>query len=136
MDTDSNNIFYYILIVDDDRDDHLFLRQAIGDVIPQAIVESLYDGSEALTYLDNCTALPNLIFLDLNMSRISGRNTISVIRKNDSLKSVPVVILTTSKSDSEKNELMQLGASEFFSKPDHPKDLVNIVKQVSAKYLD
>ncbi|MES2681415.1 MAG: response regulator [Bacteroidota bacterium] len=136
MDTDSNNIFYYVLIVDDDKDDHLFLRQAIAEVIPQAIVESLYDGSEALNYLDNCTALPNLIFLDLNMSRISGRSTISVIRKNESLRSVPVVILTTSKSDTERVELMELGANEFYSKPDHPRELVNIVQKVSAKYLD
>jgi CheY-like chemotaxis protein len=135
MYTDSNNIFYYILIVDDDKDDHVFLRQAISDVIPQAIVESLYDGSEALNYLNNCTALPNIIFLDLNMSRISGRNTISVIRKNESLRSVPVVILTTSKSDAERFELMELGANEFYSKPDHPKDLVGIVQKVSTKYL-
>ena len=43
MDPILNNVFFYILVVDDDRDDQYFLRQAINEVIPQAIVESLYD---------------------------------------------------------------------------------------------
>jgi DNA-binding response OmpR family regulator len=121
--------------VDDDKDDQYFLRQAISEVVPQAIVESLYDGSEALTYLDKCTALPNLIFLDLNMAKLSGKSTISVIRKNESLSSVPVIILTTSKNEKEKSELLELGANEFYSKPDHPKELAKIVEEVKNKYL-
>lgn len=136
MDPILNNVFFYILVVDDDKDDQYFLRQAITDVIPQAIVESLYDGSEALTYLDKCTALPNLIFLDLNMAKLSGKSTISIIRKNESLSNVPVIILTTSKNEKERVELIGLGANEFYSKPDHPKELVKIVQEVKEKYLE
>lgn len=136
MDTVLNNIFSYILIVDDDKDDHFFLRQAINQEIPQAIVESLYDGSEALEYLDNCVTLPNLILLDLNMSKISGRSTITLIRKNESLSRVPVVILTTSKSTYEKEELIQLGANDFYSKPNQVKDLVPLVRELRDKYLE
>lgn len=136
MDPILNNVFFYILVVDDDRDDQYFLRQAINEVIPQAIVESLYDGSEAITYLDKCTALPNLIFLDLNMTKLSGKSTIVTIRKNESLTGVPVIILTTSKNEREKEELILLGANEFYSKPDHPKELVKIVEEVKAKYLE
>jgi len=135
MAADVNSIFYYVLIVDDDKDDHFFLRQAIGEVIPQAIIESLYDGSEALAYLDNSATLPSLIFLDLNMSKISGKNTIMVVRKNDNLKNVPVIILTTSNSDQEKLEILALGANEFYSKPVDLNELVKIVKEVKAKYL-
>lgn len=136
MDTVLNSIFSYILIVDDDKDDHFFLRQAINQEIPQAIVESLYDGSEALEYLDNCVTLPNLILLDLNMSKISGRSTITLIRKNENLSRVPVVILTTSKSTFEKEELIQLGANDFYSKPDHVKDLIPLVRELRDKYLE
>lgn len=136
MDTVLNNIFSYILIVDDDKEDHFFLRQAINQEIPQAIVESLYDGSEALEYLDNCVTLPNLILLDLNMSKISGRSTITLIRKNESLSRVPVVILTTSKSTYEKEELIQLGANDFYSKPNQVKDLVPLVRELRDKYLE
>ncbi len=135
MDSILNNVFFYILVVDDDKDDQFFLRQAISEVVPQAIVESLYDGTEALAYLDTCTALPNLIFLDLNMTRLSGKSTMEIIRKNEALAGVPVIILTTSKSDREKQELLSLGANEFYSKPDYPKELVKIVTEVKNKYL-
>lgn len=130
-----NSITFYILIVDDDKDDHFFLRRAINEKIPQAIVESLYDGSEALAYLDKCTDLPNVIFLDLNMSKISGQATIRVIRQNPHLKNVPVVILTTSKSEDERQALLRMGANEFYTKPYRADGLLEIVEQVCHKYL-
>jgi CheY-like chemotaxis protein len=135
MNMSLNQVTFYILIVDDDKDDHFFLRKAINKVIPQAIVESLYDGSEALNFLESCTALPNLIFIDLNMLLLSGRETIKKIRSNETLKTVPVVVLTTSKSESERDEALQLGANSFYTKPDHPNDLISIVEAVSEKFL-
>ncbi len=135
MNTDLNNVTFYILIVDDDTDDHFFLRKAINQVIPQAIVESVYDGDEALQYLNNCKAMPNLIFLDLNMSKLSGKETMKIIKENEHLRSVPVVILTTSRSDEEKKEMLAMGASGFYSKPHHTKNLVDIVEEIHEKFL-
>ncbi len=125
----------YFLIVDDDADDHYFLRNAIGKVIPHALVESVYDGSEALQYLNRCLILPDLIFLDLNMLKISGQHTISLIRERNELKDVPVVVLTTSKNEKEKSMLLSLGASDFYSKPHETKELVTIVKEVVERWL-
>jgi len=125
----------YILVVDDDHDDQFFLRRAISQVIPQAIVESLYDGNEAMAYLDKCAALPQLIFLDLNMLKLSGKVTMGLIRQNAYLNSVPVIILTTSKNESEREELLKLGASDFYTKPFNTNDLVHIVSEVSSKWL-
>src|SRR5690606_29266560 len=107
-----------------------------GQVIPQAIVESLYDGDEALAYLGKCTSLPNLIILDLNMARLSGRETIRVIRANENLSHVPVVVLTTSRNEAEKEELLALGASSFYTKPFHPGELTAIVREVAEKWLE
>src|SRR5690349_10600368 len=112
-----NNVTSYILIIDDDTDDHFFLKKAIGKVIPHAIVKSLYDGEDALEYLTRSTELPNLIFLDLNMVRISGQKTMKLIRQNPALSKIPVVILTTSTNEREKEELLALGANDFYSKP-------------------
>jgi DNA-binding response OmpR family regulator len=134
-DANFNHIVFYILIVDDDKDDHFFLRKAISKTIPQAIIESLYDGSEAISFLDDCTALPNLIFLDLNMTKISGRNTIIHIRKNKNLSNVPVIVLTTSKNEDEKIDALKLGANDFYTKPDDPATLVTIVESVKTKWL-
>ena len=126
---------YYILIVDDDADDHYFLRTALNKVIPQALIESVYDGEEALEYLNTCTFMPNLIFLDLNMAKISGRDTIKIIKKNEILSKVPVIIFTTSRDEDEKAEMLRLGASDFYSKPSQLEDLIDLVEEVSSKYL-
>jgi CheY-like chemotaxis protein len=135
MDPALNRIVFYILVVDDDQDDQFFLRKALTDKIPQAIVESLYDGSEALQYLNSCTSLPNLIFLDLNMMKLSGKETIKVIRRNKYLNKVPVVILTTSRNASERSELINLGANAFYTKPDNPDALMKIVEEVGQRWL-
>jgi two-component system, response regulator len=135
MSPDLNTICFYILIVDDDTDDHFFLRQAISNVVPQALIDSVYDGDEALDYLNSCTSMPNLIFLDLNMRKMSGRDTMKVIKANEMLKNVPVIILTTSHNEKEKKEMLSLGAAAFYTKPGHSKDLVGIVEDVSGKWL-
>jgi CheY-like chemotaxis protein len=135
MNTDLNNVTFYILIVDDDTDDHFFLRKAINKVIPQAIVESVYDGDEALQYLNNCTAMPNLIFLDLNMRKLSGKETMRIIKENEHLKRVPVVILTTSRSNEEKTTMLEMGAAGFYSKPHQTSNLIDIVEEVHEKFL-
>jgi CheY-like chemotaxis protein len=135
MDPALNRVVFYILVVDDDQDDQFLLRKAITDTIPQAIVESLYDGSEALHYLNTCTSLPNLIFLDLNMMKLSGKETIKIIRRNKYLSKVPVVILTTSRNPAERVELLTLGANGFYIKPDRHVDLISIVEEVKEKWL-
>ncbi len=135
MEPNLNTIFYYILIVDDEKNDHFFIRRSIDHLIPQAIVESLYDGSEALEYLDHCSAMPNLIILDLKMRQISGSETVSIIRKNEALAKVPVVIFTNSNEHAEKEELLNLGADAFYTKPAEINELNLIIEEVRDRWL-
>jgi CheY-like chemotaxis protein len=125
----------YILIVDDDVDDHYILRRAINKVVPQVIVESVYDGTEAMTYLTRCDSLPDLIFLDLNMVKLSGKETITQIRSNPTLKDVPIAILSTSRAEAEKKACLALGANEFYSKPYFNKELLAIIREVRNRWL-
>ncbi len=118
---------YYILIIDDDKEDHYFLRTAITKVLPQAIVESVYDGSEALEYLNRVVTRPDLIFLDLNMGKLSGKATLKHLKTDVSLYQVPVIILTTSESEKEKMEILNLGANGFYTKPNNIGDLVAMI---------
>lgn len=124
-----------ILIVDDDQDDHFFLRTALSEVLPRAFVKSCYDGSEAITYLEHCISLPNIIFLDLNMQRTSGKTVTNFIRKQDPMKKLPVIILTSGKNAHEKKELVKLGASDFYTKPNSIKELIQIVNSVKNNWL-
>ena len=136
MDQNFNSVAHYILIVDDDPDDHYLLRRAITQHIPQAIVESLYDGAEALAYLQTCTSLPNLIFLDLNMVKISGKDTIRLIKANPILSKVPVVVLTTSRNSEERESLISMGAAAFYTKPHSSLELNTIVQETKRQFLE
>ncbi len=130
-----NSITFYILIVDDNESDHFFLRRAINKIVPQAIIESFYNGTEALNFLDTCTSMPSIIFMDLNMPRLTGIEAVKVIRKNESLAKTPVIILTSSASPSKRVEALNTGANDFYTKPLDPGGLFEIVENVANRWL-
>jgi len=130
------NTKYNILIVDDNKDDHFFLNKAIREVIPSAIVKSLFDGSEAIEYLFKNNELPDLIFLDLHMDKLSGSFTMNLIKKNKKLSKIPVIILTSSTSLADRIDLkIKLRASDFYTKPISGSDLTKIIEKVKDKWL-
>src|SRR5687767_6117226 len=85
------------LIVDNDEDDHYFLRTAIAEVMPGSSTHSVYNGGEAMQYLAGIPKekLPDLIFMDLNMDKLCGRKTTERIKNNTDLQMIPIVVLTT-----------------------------------------
>jgi DNA-binding response OmpR family regulator len=127
---------YNISIVDDDEDDHLFIKTAIRNVMPAARVKSFFDGSEfSANRLDN-SETPSLIFLDLNMRLEDGKTTLQNIRRDSALNHVPVIILTTSTDPREKEKCMNLGANDYFVKPYTESDLSGIIESVRRKWLN
>ncbi len=115
---------YFILVADDDEDDCLLIRDALAESRINGNLQFVYDGKALLEVLGGprrkgppVALLPDLILLDLNMPRKDGREALREIKKDPLLRSIPVVILTTS-SDSRDMELCRrLGASSFITKP-------------------
>jgi CheY-like chemotaxis protein len=136
MDLNLNNIIYYILIVDNDSDDHYFLRTALNKLIPQALIESVYKGEEALGYLNGLSLMPNVIFLGLNVSEDFGRTTMKTIRQNQVLNKVPVITFTSEVDKKEEEaEILALGASALYSKPCQIEEFMSLVEDVKNRYL-
>lgn len=130
----------YILIVDDDEDDQHFLIAAIHDVIPGAIIKSLYDGTEAIKLFksenaDENERLPNLIFLDINMNKMGGKKTVGILKMDPRVQHIPMVILTTASSADQRRELLASGADDFYTKPYNIRDLKQIVVEIRQKWL-
>ena len=125
----------YILIVDHDKIDYHFLGSAIAKIIPDAIIESLYDDLETVSYIDRHIARPNLIFLELNKSKISDENTIVRVKKNQDLATVPIIILSTANNDAEKAELLALGADAFYAVADNEEVLNNMLQEIQQNYF-
>jgi DNA-binding NtrC family response regulator len=126
-----------ILIVDDDADDRELFIDAIKEVDSEIECTTAVDGKQALEQLKNSyNSLPDFIFLDLRMPRFSGKKCLLQIKADERLKSIPVIIYTTSKDVEEAKELRELGAVHFISKPSDPEEIYYIVSFVLEEQLN
>lgn len=117
-----------ILIVDDDKEEIDFFLEAAQKINGEANYQSVYNGVEALDFLlDERNGLPDLIFSDINMPQMNGRELLQQVRKYDRLKSIDIVMLTTSNIDEDKKEILQLGACNFITKPISLQQLVQLL---------
>jgi CheY-like chemotaxis protein len=111
-----------ILVVDDDDADALMISEALEGAETRTTVNRVVDGREALDYLlrtapyENAQR-PDLILLDLNMPRMDGRETLAAIKTDDRLKTIPVVILTTSGAAPDIASSYQHRANAYVTKP-------------------
>lgn len=123
------NIFY----ADDDAED----REIFCDVIQQLnlgirVVLSK-DGQEALEILNLQTPPPDFIFLDINMPRVNGIECLVKLKSDDRLKTVPVIIYSTTPDSREVKKMILLGAEEFISKANSFEGLKESIRKVLMK---
>lgn len=120
-----------ILLVDDDADDRQFFMEAVHEIDPSVECVTAKDGKQALRLLhDDQVPLPDFIFLDLRMPKVDGRQCLLQIKANERLKSIPVFVYTTSSEVRESEELQNLGAVRFLTKPANTEEIYYVVSQV------
>jgi CheY-like chemotaxis protein len=113
---------FRILLADDNRPDIGLIRHAIHAYGISAAFDVVEDGEKAIELicrLENGPVedLPSLILLDINMPRRSGLEVLARVRASQTLASIPVVIMTSSESEKDRNGVALLGASHYFCKP-------------------
>lgn len=118
-------------LADDDPDDIEIFEYALKEVDPTIHCLTATDGEEAVTKLS--TTAPDVIFLDLNMPKVSGAQCLTQLRKMKHLDSIPIVIYTTSQNPDHKDETLRLGASCFLTKPSEFDDLCKSLKYIVRK---
>ena len=122
------NTIKKILVVDDDMDDVQLFGEVIANIEPSIKLLHAEDGRDALEKLAETTNhLPDLIFLDLNMPRMDGKECLKKIKKDDQLNHIPVIIYTTSSQINDIEETMEAGAVCFITKPNNLKELERIL---------
>jgi CheY-like chemotaxis protein len=106
-----------VLLVDDDELDAMITRRSLRELgIGNELIHKT-GGDEALEYLQACTSdLPCVILLDLNMPRMSGLEFLRRVKNDASLRSVPVVVVTTSSAAEDMKACFQLGVVECIPK--------------------
>ena len=107
-----------VLLVDDDEDDRAFFLEALKGLDQNVVCVIAQNGKEALETLLADHPKPDIIFLDLNMPLMNGREFLSVTRNYEQIRRIPIIILTTSSDENVKLETANLGARGFITKPD------------------
>ncbi|MBC7826605.1 MAG: response regulator [Chitinophagaceae bacterium] len=106
-----------IYIIDDDPDDQELLIEALREIDPSIDCFTAENGQEGLINLKtNAIPFPSLIFLDLNMPRVNGQKFLSELKNDLYLKTIPVVIYTTSSNSRDMEKMNELGAMDYLVK--------------------
>lgn len=114
-----------ILLVEDDPDDIYLIGEAIDECQLNVQIFIVEDGEQMLDYLyqrgnysdPSIAPKPDLILLDLNMPRKDGREALNELKQDPKMRSIPIVVLTTSSADKDKSFSYSQGASGFVTKP-------------------
>ncbi len=129
-----------ILIVDDDPADVELTEEGLRNAKLAISINSVSDGEKALAYLrrqppyENATR-PDLVFLDLNMPRMDGRQVLERMKGDPKLRSIPVVVLTTSAAETDVAQSYNLGANCFVTKPVDLDGFIKVIHSIEEFWL-
>lgn len=119
--------FRNILLIDDDHDDQEIFLSALAATDAHVNCAVADNGRKALEQLTTGELRPELIFVDMNMPIMNGKEFLQEIKSQAALKDIPVIIFSTSANPKTIREAMETGAYDFITKPNHFHELKNIL---------
>jgi CheY-like chemotaxis protein len=134
-----------ILMADDDEEDCELTRDALQDARLANEMRFVYDGQELIDYLRRegpyadpalDAPRPGIILLDLNMPKKDGREALAEIKADESLRRIPIVVLTTSKDEEDVLRTYDLGVNSFITKPVTFAGLVEVMRTWTQYWLE
>ncbi len=120
-----------ILLADDDVEDKGIMQDAMEMLNATDILVFANNGAHVLELLEmnsDAALKPCLIVLDLNMPRMNGTQTLSILKNNEQFKHIPVIIYSTSINPLEKEKCLLLGADSYITKPISLKESIETAK--------
>lgn len=127
-----------ILLIDDNRDHAKILQWAFRKKGRRDHFIYFEDGGHALEYLRNLNAerkaSPDVIFLDLNLPRLDGREVLRMLKEESSTREIPVIIVSSSERDEDVRKAYELGASSYISKSAILNDVDPMLKTIQAHW--
>ena len=124
-----------ILLVEDNLGDARLVREALAEAGAAAALHHVPDGNEALAFLrrqgaHTAAPRPDLILLDLNLPRLSGREVLAEIKSDATLRRIPVVVLTSSQSDDDVLSVYNLQANCYVPKPADLERFLTVIRSI------
>jgi two-component system response regulator len=133
-----------ILMADDDPDDRQMTKEAFAESHLGNDLRFVHDGEELMDYLHRrgkyadpaSSPRPGLILLDLNMPKKDGREALSEIKSDPRLRTIRVVVLTTSKAEEDIIRSYNLSAASYITKPVTFEGLLDVIRTVGKYWLE
>ena len=129
-----------VLLVDDDPGDVLMTREAFEEHKLRNALHVVTDGVEAVSFLRQegqyaDAPRPGLILLDLNLPRKDGREVLAEIKADESLRTIPVVVLTTSEAEEDVLRSYDLHANAYVTKPVDFERFISVIRQIDEFFV-
>jgi len=130
-----------ILLVEDSPGDVCLTQEGLKGAKVLHRLNVVSDGEQAMSFLEHKQPFeqaprPHLILLDLNLPKLNGREVLARIRKDPSLKRIPVVILTTSDAESDIQASYDLQANSYVTKPVGYEQFMHAIKTIESYWLE
>jgi CheY-like chemotaxis protein len=130
-----------VLLVEDDPGDTLMIKEAFADNKVRNRLNCVSDGVEALAFLRREGAYaeaprPDLVLLDLNLPRKDGREVLEEVKADPELRTIPVVILTTSEAEEDVLRSYALHANAYVTKPVDFERFIAVVRQIDDFFVE
>ncbi len=130
-----------VLLVEDDPGDTLMIKEAFEENKLRNELSCVADGVDALRYLrreDEFADVPrpDLILLDLNLPRKDGREVLAEIKSDEALRTIPVVVLTTSEAEEDILRSYELHANAYVTKPVDFERFIAVVRQIDEFFVE
>ena len=129
-----------VLVAEDHDADVFLIREALNEQLANFELEVLNDGEKASKFVDRMTngleRRPDVVLLDLNLPRCDGKEVLQKLRHMPGGESVPVVIITSSDSPRDREEVARLGASCYFRKSSDLNEFMQLGKVVNDLLRD
>ncbi len=129
-----------VLLVEDSPGDVRLTQEAFREANLSVVLHVAFDGMEALDFLHHrgehdASPRPDLILLDLNLPRMDGREVLAHIKKDDDLRTIPTIILTTSEAEADIVKSYQLRANCYLTKPVQLDAFDSLVRSINDFWL-
>ena len=132
---------YFILIAEDDEDDRFLLQTAFQEKQYSERIDFVHNGVELVNYLESIQHeqhdqhFPAFVLLDLNMPKKDGREVLHFMKQHPVYKRIPVIIFTTTKSETEIRYCYELGANTYIVKPTSFDGLLKVLDEIRSYWM-
>lgn len=125
-----------VFLVDDDYEDHEIFKMALDSAEPGAELFTAESGIEAIEKLrEENKFIPDIIFFDVNMPRMTGKECIRQLRQLKHLEKIPMILYSTHDDKKEFIQAKEVGASDFVTKPASISEYIKTLKTVIDKHV-